>query len=177
LSSATEKELDAFLAGLPSYQRKFLELGLSSLTPTETDQFNEWFKKSDENLSASDLRTEDFVIVDVLYKCLLSQVPARLKERRERETREIQGFSRSHLNMALPRVPAGRPLDSKAQDYFEQYSGDSSYADIAKQELQQELQSVPDAEAKAILIEKESERIRQSVRRSKRRKAHISPRT
>jgi hypothetical protein len=71
--------------------------------------------------------------------------------------------------MALPKIPAGRPPDSKAQEYFEQYSGDSSYTDIAKQELQQDLQSVPDAEAKALLIGKESERIRASVRRSRRR--------
>ncbi len=67
----------------------------------------------------------------------------------------------------------GRPPDSKAQDYFEQHAGELSYADIAKQELQ----SVQDGEAKTLLIEKESERIRASVRRTRRRQSKQLPRT
>jgi hypothetical protein len=64
-----------------------------------------------------------------------------------------------------PRGNAGRPLDSKAQEYFEQHSRDLSYADIAKQELLSE----PEGEVKTLRIQTGRERIRASVRRSRRR--------
>jgi len=41
VSTHAEKEIDAFLAGLPSYQRKYLEQGISSLTREDAHQFNE----------------------------------------------------------------------------------------------------------------------------------------
>jgi hypothetical protein len=109
VSIHAENKLDAFLAGLPSYQRKYLEQGLSSLTRAETDQFNEWFEKSAENLSASSPKTEDFLIVDGVYRLLLAQAPANLKERRKREERQMREFSRSFINIALPKVPTGAP--------------------------------------------------------------------
>jgi hypothetical protein len=77
----------------------------------------------------------------------------------------VAAWGRHTPGLEIEKGKPGRPLDSKAQKYFEQHSGDSSYADIAKQELQ----SVPEGEAKEILIEKERERIRQSVRRSRHR--------
>jgi hypothetical protein len=79
----------------------------------------------------------------------------------------VEAWYRHTPGLEIEKGKPGRPLDSKAQKYFEQHSGDSSYADIAKQELQ----SVPDGEAKALLIEKERERIRASVRRARRRQS------
>jgi hypothetical protein len=155
--NGTEKDWEALLAGRPLYQQKVLKHDDSSLTPQETGPFIEWTE------------TEDFRVAYTASWLLLKQSPAKLRALRKREQRKMRELSRLVTDMALPKIPAGRPPDSKAQEYFEQYSGDSSYTDIAKQELQQDLQSVPDAEAKALLIGKESERIRASVRRSRRR--------
>jgi hypothetical protein len=82
-------------------------------------------------------------------------------------------YIRHTSGLEIKKGKPGRPPDSKAQDYFEQHAGELSYADIAKQGLQAE----PEGEAKTLLIEKESERIRASVRRSRRRQDHSSPRT
>jgi hypothetical protein len=82
-------------------------------------------------------------------------------------------YIRHSSGLKIIKGKPGRPPDSKAQEYLEQHSGDSSYADIAKQELQ----SVPDGEAKTLLVEKESERIRASVRRTRRRQSKQLPRT
>jgi hypothetical protein len=79
----------------------------------------------------------------------------------------VDAWYRHTPGLEITKGKPGRPVDSKAQEYFEQHSGDSSYADIAKQELQ----SWPDDEVKAFLIEKERERIRASVRRSRRRQS------
>jgi hypothetical protein len=157
VSNGTEKDWEALLAGRPDYQRKILQHDFSLLTPQETDPMSEW------------VQTEDFRVAYAASWLLLKQNPAKLRALRTREQSKMRELSRLVTDMALPKIPTGRPTDSKAQEYFEQYSGDSSYADIAKQELQQDLQSVPDAEAKALLIRKESERIRASVRRSRRR--------
>jgi hypothetical protein len=62
---------------------------------------------------------------------------------------------------------AGRPrMDEKAEKYLESHQQGKSYRAIAKDDLRDE----PDGEAKKLLIEKESERIRASVRRARRRK-------
>jgi hypothetical protein len=89
-------------------------------------------------------------------------MPARWKEYRKRVEREVKMH---FLSSFVPKGKPGRPLDTKAQEYFEQHSGDSSYADIAKQELHEE----PEGESKKLQIKKERERIRASVRRSRRR--------
>jgi hypothetical protein len=89
----------------------------------------------------------------------------------------VDAWYRHTPGLEINKGKPGRPPDSKAQEYLEQHSGDLSYADIAKQELQQELHSVKDTEAKALLIGKESERIRASVRRTRRRQSKQLPRT
>jgi hypothetical protein len=151
LSSDAEKELDAFLEGLPAAMRKELEQGLSSFSKEDWRQEGEWL--------LPDPWRRDAALKEFLR--LVQRVPARLREYRKRERRE----SNQLLTAWLPKIPAGRPPDSKAQDYLEQHAGELSYADIAKQELQSE----PEGEAKMILIKKEKERIRASVRRSRRR--------
>ena len=77
----------------------------------------------------------------------------------------VEAWYRHTPGLEIKKGKPGRPLDTKAQEYFEQHSGDSSYADIAKQELHEE----PEGESKKLQIKKERERIRASVRRSRRR--------
>jgi hypothetical protein len=151
LSKTPEKQLEKFLASKPAWMQRFLQTSFGLLSPDDTQ---EWGNNLDEAMRAKDE-----------YERILQLMPATWKEYRKRQKAEAQQL----IQMLVPKGQAGRPLDSKAQEYFEQHSGDSSYADIAKQELQQELQSVKNAEAKSLLIGKESERIRASVRRSRRR--------
>lgn len=116
MSIHAEKELDAFLAGLPSYQRKYLEQGISSLTREDTHQFNEWFRKSEEWLSASnpdkELIAGSLPLIAETYRLLLAQAPVKLKERRKREEREMQRVLRSFVQIAIGKVKQGR----KARD-------------------------------------------------------------
>jgi hypothetical protein len=79
----------------------------------------------------------------------------------------VAAWGRHTPGLEIEKGKPGRPLDNKAPEYFEQHSAESSYTDIAKLELQSE----PEGEAKALLIQKESERIRASVRRSRRRQS------
>jgi hypothetical protein len=107
-----ENELDAFLAGLPAYQRKYLEHGISSLTREDTHQFNEWFRKSEEWLSAPNpdekLIADSLPVIAETYRLLLAQAPVKLKERRRREEREMQGVLRSFIEIAVGNVKRGR---------------------------------------------------------------------
>jgi hypothetical protein len=153
LSETPEKQLEEFLASKPAWMQRFLQTSIGLLSPDDTQ---EWGNNLGEAMRAKDE-----------HERILQLMPAKWKEYRKRQEAEAQPL----IQLLIPKGKPGRPPDSKAQEYFEQHSGDLSYADIAKQEVQQELQSVSDAEAKALLIKKESERIRQSVRRSRRRQS------
>jgi len=144
-------ELEEFLASVPSWMRRTFETGFPSLTQ---DEINEWFKNVNE---LHRLKPE--------YERILQRLPDKWRDYCKRLKQEHEQSTRFEAQFLVPRGKSGRPLDSKAQEYFEQHSGDLSYADIAKQDLQSE----PEGEAKTLLIEKESERIRASVRRSRRR--------
>ena len=119
MTNHAENELDVFLAGMQSYQRNYLEQGYSSLTPEEVHQFNEWFRRSDEWLSApnpdEELIAGSLPVIAQAYKLLLAQAPAMLKERRKREEREMRGGSsviyrnRSRESQAGP-PSARRPI-------------------------------------------------------------------
>lgn len=152
-----ENELEEFLTSVPAWMRKTFEIGFPSLSQPE---MNEWFKNVDE---LHRLKHE--------YERILQSIPAKWRDYRKRLKREAEQSARFEAQFLVPKGKPGRPLDSKSQEYFKQHTDELSYADIAKQELQQELQSVPDVEARALLIEKESERVRASVRRSRRRQS------
>jgi len=72
------------------------------------------------------------------------------------------------LMRTAPKGKPGAPLGSKAEDYAAQHPS-KSYGQMAKEDLQDDPQSVSEAAAKKLLIKKERERIRSSVRRSRRR--------
>ena len=109
-----ENELGAFLASLPSYQRKYLEQGYSSLTPEDTRQFNEWFRKSEEWLSApnpdEDLIAGSLPVIAGAYRLLLARAPVILKERRKWEVREMRRVLRLFIEIAVGKVKRGRPV-------------------------------------------------------------------
>jgi hypothetical protein len=150
-----EKELEEFLAPLPAWLKAALEQKDYSFATVQENL--EWINNQNR---VTELRPE--------FERILRRIPAQWNEycKRFRENqRRIHETEKRFLN--VPKGKPGRPPDSKAQDYFEQHSGDSSYADIAKQELQ----SVPEGEAKTLLIPKERERIRASVRRARRRQS------
>jgi hypothetical protein len=120
VSTHAEKEIDAFLAGLPSYQRKYLEQGISSLTREDAHQFNEWFRKSEEWLSApnpdEELIAGSLPVIAETYRLLLAQAPVRLKERRKREEREMRGVLRSFIEIAVGKVKRGRPARAELSE-------------------------------------------------------------
>jgi len=60
----------------------------------------------------------------------------------------VDAWYRHTPGLEIKKGKPGRPLDTKAQEYLEQHSGDSSYADIAKRELQSE----PEGEAKTLQL-------------------------
>jgi len=101
MAISAEKELETFLAGLPVYQRKYFEVGLSLLDQEETEQFNNW------------VPTEDFVLTSGVHRILLSQVPTKLKEQRERMKQEQQEFSQIYLDIALPKTKKGRKVETE----------------------------------------------------------------
>jgi hypothetical protein len=112
VTNHAENELDAFLAGLPPFQRKYLEQGISSLTREDTHQFNEWFRKSEEWLSASnpdeELIAGSLPVIAETYRLFLAQAPVKLKERRKREEREMRGGLRSIIEISIGKVKRGR---------------------------------------------------------------------
>ncbi len=157
--SKTPDELEEFLASLPGWMRRTFLTGFSSLSQVE---MNEWFKNGD----AVHKLTQE-------YERILQKFPTKWREYRSRLKREAMQVAQLQAQFLVPKGKRGRPPDPKAEQYYEQYSGNASYADIAKQELQSE----PAGEAKKLLIKKESERIRGSVRRSRSRQEGSSPRT
>lgn len=96
MSNGPEKDLSAFLAGLPSYKRKQFEHGFSSFTSEEWNQWIEWMATAPEQ--SDELWQE--------YSRLLLRVPAKLREYRKRMMREN---GRSLAEAILPGIPAGRP--------------------------------------------------------------------
>lgn len=93
MSDDAERELAAFLAGLPDYQRKALNEEGLSLTPDEWRLFTDWLSTSDN--------------FETLYKehiRLLRHVPARMKEYRKRVIRQHGAGSADALN-----IPKGNP--------------------------------------------------------------------
>jgi hypothetical protein len=148
-----ENELEEFLTSVPAWMRKTFETGFPSLSQPE---INEWFGNFDE---LNRLKQE--------YERMLQSIPVKWRDYRKRLKREAEQSARFEAQFLVPKGKPGRPVDSKAKGYFEQHSCELSYADIAKQELQSE----PEGQTKALLIPKESERIRASVRRSRRRQS------
>lgn len=112
MSTRAKNQLNVFLAGLPAYQRKYLEHGISSLTREDTHQFNEWFRKSEEWLSApnpdEELITGSLPVIAEVYRLLLAQAPVKLKERRSLEERETRSGLGSFIEIAIGRVKRGR---------------------------------------------------------------------
>jgi len=112
VTNHAENVLDAFLAGLPSYQRKYLEQGISSLTCEDTHQFDDWFRKSEEWLSApnpdEELIADSLPVIAETYRLLLAQAPVKLKERRKREERKMQRALRAFIEIAIGKVKRGR---------------------------------------------------------------------
>ena len=151
MSKSPEAQLEEFLASKPAWMQKYLQTGFASLNQ---DDIQEWCNNLDDVCRLKDE-----------YERTLQLIPAKWREYRKRLKRDHVRVSNYESQLLVPKGTAGRPIDSKAKEYFEQHSGDSSYADIAKQELQSE----PESEAKTLLIPKERERIRASVRRSRRR--------
>ena len=102
-------------------------------------------------------------VLELIPECerLLRQLPARWKEYRKRQKQNSQPLNQMLVSKGKP----GRPRDSKAEEYAALHPSES-YRQMAEKELQGE----PEGEAKKLLLEKESERIRASVRRSRRRK-------
>jgi hypothetical protein len=107
-----ENELNAFLAGLPAYQLKYLEQGYSSLTPEDIQRFNEWFENSEEWLSAPSpdekLIAHSLPVIAEMYRLILAQAPVKLKERRKQKEREMRGDLRSFIEIAIGKVKRGR---------------------------------------------------------------------
>lgn len=119
MSKEAERELAAFLAALPAYQRKAFESGIPSLTQDELQQWTEWLVSPAGNFDA--LRQE--------YFRLLQAVPAKLKEYREREKREHLQYL---VSPYLPSIPVGRPrLDELAEEAALLKRVGKSYAQIA----------------------------------------------
>jgi hypothetical protein len=147
VSNAPETQIEEFLASKPKWIWRYFQKGIGSLNQDELVEM---------------LQSDEIITLTSEYEKILQQMPIKWREYRKRLKRENSVF-----DSLLPKGNPGRPVDSKAREYLEQYSGDSSYADIAKQELQ----SVPDGEAKTLLVKKESERIRASVRRTRRRQS------
>lgn len=175
MAQSPEQELAEFMAPLPQWLQK--ALWYSSMTDLESyswlDSINPFTADQLEELKANpgwqperyphtidELRP---TFEQILKRC------NRAEWKRYCDNAIAARKAGAYSHVPMPRGKLGRPPDSKAQEYFDLHSGDSSYADIAKQELLQELRSVPDAETKKLLIQKERERVRQSVRRLKRR--------
>lgn len=149
VTNQTENELGAFLAGLPSYQRKYLEQGISSLTREDTHQFNEWFRKSEEWLSApnpdEELVAGSLPVIAETYRLLLAQAPVRLKERRKQEEREMQRALRSFVRIAIGKVKRGR----KARDEL----AEQIYALDAEGKTNQEIRETLSARGENLSLE------------------------
>lgn len=120
MSDKAERELAAFLAALPDYQRKPFEFGVSSLSQDEMLQWADWVGS----------RSEQFDAVQRKYLDLLQAVPAKLREYVQRERREYERI----FGALLPKIPKGRRRkdDLAYQAAQLQKKAGFSYAKIAK---------------------------------------------
>jgi hypothetical protein len=142
------KELEEFLAPLPDWLQLVVQEDLSSFPP---DKVSLWMDYDWSELER--LKQE--------YERIIAQIPQQWKAYRKRVRQN------SELLRPMPKKNPGRPrMDGEAQRYTALHSKGKSYRSIAAEELQAE----PDGEAKPLLIEKESERIRQLIRSRRRRK-------
>jgi hypothetical protein len=115
MSSDPERDLEQFLAGLPPYQRKAFEEGISSLTEDECIQ-----ACRDLFLTDNALRTN--------YERLVRPIPAKWKDYRERKARDA-----AHASLiGMPANPKGRPRrDALADEAAQLYESGLSYAQVA----------------------------------------------
>lgn len=154
MSQSAEKELAEFLAALPALMQRFLQYDWSclndpSFSQEEVLEFCKWFQDKEP-----EVRRE--------YERILMRDRAKWNEYC-RSAKKADKFDRQ--SRISPKGKPGRPQDSKAADYAALHRS-KSYGQMAKEELQAE----PEGEVKKLLVEKERERIRQLVSRSRRRK-------
>lgn len=149
LRKSPEKELEEFLASKPAWMQRVLHEDFSSFS---RDEHLEWISNQDR---VTELRPE--------YERILQQIPTKWREYRKR----LKQNSQLLVQVLMPKGKPGRRRDSRAEEYATLHPS-KSYRQMAKEELHAE----PEGEAKGLLIEKESERIRALVRRSRRRKSN-----
>lgn len=85
MSDDAEKDLEAFLSTVPAYMRKEFEQGFYSLTEDEMNQLASCLPDGPER--SARLRREAELSEE--YERLLKRVPAKLKEYRNRLTRDV----------------------------------------------------------------------------------------
>lgn len=153
MPQSAEKELEQFLAALPACIQKAL-----LYRPMSAEELLESLNSQHKE---GELRSQ--------LERILRRIPGALKEYRKRKNQDLREYGRwGHLR-ALKGKP-GRPRKDTEAEHFVSLHSRKSYPEIAKQELRKELESMSDKEAKKLLVEKEAERIRQSVRRFRNRK-------
>lgn len=146
-----ELELEEFLVSVPAWMRRTFETGFPSLSQAEIAQ---WFGNYDE---LSRLQRE--------YERILQLIPVKWREYRKRLKREAHQSFQFESKFLIPKEKLGRPLDSKAQKYFELHSSGVSCREIAKRELQ----AGPDGTYEELRLDSASESIRQAIIRYRRR--------
>lgn len=147
MSKSPEKELEEFLAPKPAWMRRAFQEGFPSLTQ---DERLDWVNNA-----------EEVVRLTPEYERILQLIPANWKaycKRHKQEARVLDKY-------LVPKVKLGRPLDSKAQEYFDLYSSGVSCREIAKRELQ----AGPEGTDEELRLDTASESIRQSIIRYRRR--------
>lgn len=145
MPKSSEEELEQFVAPLPAWLQMVLRQDFSSFPQ---DKISDWNSYDFDELQK--LKSE--------YERILQKIPREWKKYRKRAML-------ASLMFPIPKAKPGRPRDSRAEDYASLHPSES-YRTMAKKEVEGE----PEGEAKKLLIQKERERIRQSVIRSRRRK-------
>jgi len=160
VSTNPEKVLEESLATLPALMQSFLQYDWSclndpSFSQKEVLEFCKWLQDKEPAV-----RQE--------YERILKRNRAKWNEycRRAKQIEE----STAPLFRTAPKGQPGAPRKEREAKEYAALHPSKSYRQIAKEELKEELQAVPDDEAKKLLIHKEGERIRGLVRRSRRRK-------
>ena len=122
MSDDAEKDLSAFLAGLPAYQRMELDPDISSYTSEDFDQWLEWLKTSPQQVT--ELRLE--------HERLLRRVPAKLKDHRERQMQPMQEALKEFAS-SLPKGQAGRKANvERAKRIWALHDGGRTSKEIQK---------------------------------------------
>jgi hypothetical protein len=149
VSKSAENELKEFLASKPAWMQRVLQANFSF---SSREEELEWIANQDKVIEQK-----------AEFEQILRRIPAAWQAYRKRLKQ--QSLPMLRMMGMLPKGLLGRHPDSKAKEYFALHINDLSYREIAKNELQAE----PEGEAKKLLLDKESERIRASVRRSRHR--------